>query len=93
MNVLFSNIEKILEFSASLLEKLEKSGADPLTISQCFINSYQEFDVYTTYWWVDNLIKECEHSFPQNAAIFNKMLQNVRGNVIKIVIKSWMRIG
>ncbi|CRL06890.1 CLUMA_CG019636, isoform A, partial [Clunio marinus] len=50
LNVLFSNIQEIYEFNSSLLEKFIESNHDPQKISKCFIDSYELFNVYTTYW-------------------------------------------
>lgn len=50
LSVLFSNIQDIYEFNSSLLEQLIESKADPSIISKCFIDAYELFDVYTTYW-------------------------------------------
>lgn len=50
MKVLFSNIQMIFEFNSSLLEQLNESEADPFRISKCFIENYERFHVYTTYW-------------------------------------------
>ncbi|XP_058466015.1 uncharacterized protein LOC131439248 [Malaya genurostris] len=74
LEVLFSNIQEILDFNCRLLTRLEETKGDPVKISGCFIDLHKDFDCYTTY---------CTR-YPEAIALLTSLLQATHTNALLI---------